>query len=101
MRRMRLAWLLAALICGCATAQPARPAQHAPDDTNQDWRASDDTLSLTMRAIAGQLSGAGLTPARDTFRGFLTAGARATHGVELQANSCVTLIAIASRGVHD
>jgi hypothetical protein len=101
MMRKHLACVLAALLAGCATAQPSRPVQHAPDDSNLDWRASDDVLSLTMRAIAGQLSGAGLTPGHDTFRGFLTAGARSTHGVELAANSCVTLIAIASRGVHD
>ena len=65
------------------------------------WRSSEDELAVQMRAIAQQLGAAGLEADRQEFRGFLTTGARTTHKFNLPARGCATLIAIASRGVHD
>ncbi len=97
-------WLTLALLgAGCAAAPPRAATLHLRDVAAEDnpWRGSDDVLSRSMRAIAQQLEGAGLKPGQEVFRGFLTAGARATHALELPARSCFTLIAIASPGVHD
>jgi hypothetical protein len=93
-----------ALLCasGCARSGGAQGTTlRAQQSADESWRASEDTLSLTMRAIATQLGGVGLAPGTETFRGFLTAGARASHALELPPQTCLTLISIASRGVHD
>jgi hypothetical protein len=93
---------LVALCAGCVAARSGQPTLRATEtEASGGWRTGEDGLSLNMRAIATQLESAGLKPGQEIFRGFLTAGARATHGLELPARSCVTLIAIASQGVHD
>ena len=67
----------------------------------ESWRRSDDPLSLSMRAIATQLDGAGLKPAQEMFRGFLDRGRTRHASARAARASCLTLIALASRGVHD
>jgi hypothetical protein len=56
---------------------------------------------MDMRAVASGLERAGLRSGREAFRGFLTAGTRGTHRVELPARTCMTLVAMASAGVKD
>jgi len=99
----RLVTIVLALSCAaCTIGESGRRSTYGGAQTgSQTWRTSDDELSLTMRAIGKQLESAGLAPSRDSFRGFLTTGARTTHKVHVEANSCATLIALASRGVHD
>ncbi|MFI5309365.1 MAG: hypothetical protein ACHQ53_18565 [Polyangiales bacterium] len=97
-----LAWLVLGLLGGGCATSASRPLLRGPESMTEDsWQNGDDALSKNMRAIAGQLGGVGLTPGQEAFRGFLTAGARATHRLTLPAHSCVALIAIASGGVHD
>jgi hypothetical protein len=101
-RRLPLACAFALLAGACTTGQPGRATTlNEARGASETWRTSHDELSLAMRAIGRQLQTAGLSPGRESFRGFLTTGARTTHKVQVPANSCATLIAIASRGVHD
>lgn len=100
--RLGLTCALAILAAACAIGQPARPPSSGEAAAaGQTWRTSDDELSMTMRAIGKQLEGAGLAPSRESFRGFLTTGARTTSKFRVPANTCATLIAIASRAVND
>lgn len=90
------------LACACATGEPVRPeSKTGTRAAKRAWRTSDDELALTMRAIGKQLESAGLQPSRESFRGFLTTGARTVHKMNVPGGTCATLIAIASRGVHD
>ncbi len=101
-RASLLTALCALALSACALGAHSPQTQlSAASTAPSGWRASDDELAMQMRAIAQQLGTAGLTPDRQEFRGFLTTGARTTHRFNLPARGCATLIAIASRGVHD
>jgi hypothetical protein len=91
----------AVAMLGCAAAPSAQSTLPSHASTDESWRTGEDALSLGMRAIATQLASVGLQPGAETFRGFLTSGARATHPLELPAQTCLTLISLASSGVHD
>jgi len=95
--------VLVALVCALAGCSLGRSEQSSLPGAGggHGWRTSDDELSLTIRAITKQLAGAGLEPRKGSFRGFLTTGARTTHRLQVASNTCATVIAIASRGVHD
>lgn len=98
-RALRLASICAAV--GCAAAPAAlRPVEDltAP---RRGWREADDEPSRTMRTVARLLEPLGLAASQAGFAGFLSTGARATHAIAVSANSCLTLVAIASRAVHD
>jgi hypothetical protein len=102
MRRRWASIALALLGVGCATSGGMSGGLHASDAAGEEsWQNGKDGLSVNMQAIASQLGGVGLVPGQELFRGFLTAGARATHRLTLPAHSCVALLAIASPGVHD
>jgi hypothetical protein len=93
---------MAVFAAGCAGSAQVAPSR--PDPTFQDadgWRTASDPLAMDMRAVASGLERAGLRAGRDAFRGFLTAGTRGTHRVDLPARSCVTLVATASAGIKD
>jgi hypothetical protein len=89
------------LACSSSGALPATRSGAAAGDAKHSWRNSDDELAGLMRGIAKQLAPVGLVPMRDEFSGFLSTGARGTHAVRVPENRCVTLIALASRAVHD
>jgi hypothetical protein len=99
----RLAALgLVMFAAGCASSAPLGPSR--PDTAFHDaegWRTASDALAMEMRAVASGLERAGLRTGDDAFRGFLTAGTRGTHRVDLPPRSCVTLVAIASAGIKD
>lgn len=95
------AWMLAAaLLAGCSSGGHAAIGS-ASFRAVSGWRAASDPLSLSMRAISLQFERFGLHAERDAFRGFLTAGARGTHALDLPPRSCLTLIALASEGIRD
>jgi hypothetical protein len=102
MQRLWAACTIALLASACALGHPARSATLGEAGAaGQTWRSGDDELSATMRAIGNQLRSAGIEASRESFRGFLTTGARTTSKFNVPANTCATLIAIASRAVHD
>ncbi len=103
-RRAGTLGLLCALLCGvtgCASAPATlRPVEDltAP---RRGWREAEDEPSRTMRSVARLLEPLGLSASHAGFAGFLSTGARATHALPVAQHSCVTLVAIASRAVHD
>jgi hypothetical protein len=100
----RAAWLLAvATLLGCASSGTL-PQLHDGADANSDgqaWVNGDDELATAMQSVAKKLQPLGLTPLRDEYAGFLSTGARGTHALRVAEHRCVTLVAIASRAVHD
>ncbi len=100
--RRGLAPCMLALLAACATtASSGSIPSEAPQAPRTSFRDGDDRLSVSMRALSAQLHEAGLRADRHEYRGFLTAGARSTHALRIPPRTCQTLVAIASRGVHD
>ena len=93
----------AASLLGCASggALPAMRGGAESSSVGQSWVNGDDELATAMQGVAKQLEPLGLTPLRDEFVGFLSTGARGTHALRVPEHRCVTLIAMASRAVHD
>jgi hypothetical protein len=100
-RACALALSLSLVGCGATGPMTARPARPAAFHDADGWRVAADPLSMHMRAIASELTRAGLSPWQEAFRGFLTAGSRGTHRLDVPARSCVTLLAIGSDGIAD
>jgi len=94
--------LMLTLGLGCATTSAVAP--RSPDDLSAPklgWREANDDASIGMRAIAKSLGPLGVGMEHEAFSGFLSTGARATHALKLRARMCSTLVAVASRAVHD
>lgn len=101
---LRSALALAAtglMACSSGGTLPTTRTGADAEGGGQSWRRSDDELAVMMRDVAKQLEPIGLVAMRDEFGGFLSTGARGTHPVRVPEHRCVTLIALASRAVHD
>lgn len=90
--------LLLLVSCAGSSAGRGTPTAFVPVS---GWRVATDPLALRMRAIGARLQPLGLTPEREAFSGFLTAGTRGTHPLELAARTCATWLALASEGIAD
>ena len=89
---------------GCAGSgggSTSTPRAQSSADNAPTWKASDDALSVAMRAVARQVEQVGAAAGYDAFGGFMSTGGRSTHRFDLAAKTCTTLVAIAAPGVHD
>lgn len=99
------AFVLSALaaLAGCGSAAPIVTDQLRPLRTVTDNASGsgDDSLESRMTALAEQLENAGLSRGRIWQRGFVPSGARETLRLELPADTCATIVAMASSGIRD
>ena len=94
--------LLGSLACfGCAASHPQLRSVEDLSAPRRGWREADDEPSRTMRTVARLLEPLGMSGSHEGFAGFLSTGARATHPLRVPEQTCATLVAIASRAVHD
>jgi len=92
-----------AAVAGCGGASPIVSDQLRPLRTLTDNASGsgDDSLESRMTSLAEQLENAGLSRGRIWQRGFVPSGARETLRLELPADTCATIVAMASSGIRD
>ncbi len=93
-----------AMIGGCGgssgtiTTDQLRPLRTL---ATTEHATNDDSLETRMNAIAQQMEEAGLSRGAIWQRGFVPSGSRETLRLEIPADTCATVVALASSGVRD
>ena len=104
MTRALSAGLLVALFgaaAGCGGVRAASQNERAQEDP-WPWRGQLPTaLERRIERVATNLRRSGWHPSDVWGHGFLTSGGDATERLELPEDGCVTLIAVATRGIRD
>jgi hypothetical protein len=97
MRRTWLCLVLCASLFGCVTGQSAQRG----DAAREREQAVPPALQKDLERMSRTLERAGLKPAGRGLWGFMLAGSHATLPLTIAANSCVTVVARATRGARD
>lgn len=83
---------------GAITSDQLRPLRTL---SSTEQVVNDDSLETRMGAIAQQMEDAGLSRGAIWQRGFVPAGSRETLRLEIPADTCATVVALASSGIRD
>ena len=99
---MRPAAALFALVCGCgAAAAQIETADGAASALPAFMQDESDPVAIEMRRIAARMEEAGLELGPVHGGGFLTQREQRTDPIVVPAGTCLTIVALAARGVRD
>ena len=98
---LRMSLALGVAACGGSstiTTDQLRPLRTL---NNAEPNAAQTSLDARMNALAEQLQHAGLNKGSIWHNGFVPSGSRETLRLEIPADTCATIVALASSGIRD
>ncbi len=94
-------WCFCACLVSACVGASAPEARHAEATPAGGQVKVAPMLVATMRRISVELARQGLVPDAHAFAGFLPGGNHATFPVHVPADTCLTIVAIATKNVSD
>ena len=93
--------LLVLLLCGCGASTGRVETGGASGEPPPFMQDESDPVATEMRRIAAQMEEAGLELGPVHGGGFLTQREQRTEEIHVPAGTCLTIVALAARGVRD